>query len=146
MSNSEMPEHLRGTAEQLERTERKLRRLYQLTTLTDETQGESQINLPALDSMKPLRPESVTLGSQGRRPGKERKGDGALLAGRSAVRFETAEEYLGIKERQRQALVKKGALIVVGKGHGRKITTESLKEYLLPENPQKPAVTRSNPQ
>lgn len=65
-----------------------------------------------------------------------RKGDASLLAGKSLVTFRTAQEYLGISERQRQSLVKQGALAVQGKGHNKKITTESLVAYLPPENPQ----------
>jgi hypothetical protein len=37
-----------------------------------------------------------------------RKGDAALLHGKQSAGFKTAEEYLGIKERQRQYLVKQG--------------------------------------
>ena len=67
--------------------------------------------------------------------GNARKGDSALLYGKDAVSFRTAEQYLGISERQRQHLISSGALKVVGAGHNRKITTESLKKYLPPENP-----------
>jgi hypothetical protein len=66
--------------------------------------------------------------------GKVRKGDAALLVG-NAVTFRTAEQYLGIKDRQRQKLMKSGALKVVGKGHPRKITTDSLRDYVPPETP-----------
>ena len=65
---------------------------------------------------------------------KERKGDSTLLRGKDAVTFRTAEQYLGISERQRQNLVRSGALVVVGGGHNSKITVESLKKYLLPKN------------
>jgi hypothetical protein len=51
------------------------------------------------------------------------------------VSFGTAEEYLGISDRQRQKLISSGALKLEGKGHNRKITTESLKKYLPPEIP-----------
>jgi hypothetical protein len=70
------------------------------------------------------------------RPGKERKGDATLLADNLAVTFRTAEQYLGITERQRQNLVNDKSLKVVGKGHNRKITTESLRNCLLPEIPK----------
>lgn len=69
------------------------------------------------------------------RPGKERKGDASLLAGKRAVIFRTAEQYLGITERQRQNLVKDQILIVEGKGQNKKVTTDSLRAYLPPENP-----------
>jgi hypothetical protein len=67
---------------------------------------------------------------------KSRKGDNKLLEGKDAVCFKTTEEYLGIKSRQRQQLVNNGRLIVVGEGHNKKITTESLRKYCPPENPQ----------
>lgn len=69
------------------------------------------------------------------RPGKERKGDASLLAGKRAVNFKTAEQYLGLTERQRQNLVRDQILVVEGKGQNKKITTESLRSYLPPENP-----------
>jgi hypothetical protein len=69
------------------------------------------------------------------RPGKERKGDASLLAGKRAVNFRTAEQYLGLTERQRQNLVKDHVLVVEGKGQNKKITTDSLRAYLPPENP-----------
>jgi len=67
---------------------------------------------------------------------RSRKGDLALLAGKTFVNFKTAEAYLGISERQRQSLIEKGTLVVKGKGHNRKITTDSLLEYLPAENPK----------
>lgn len=70
------------------------------------------------------------------RRGNDRKGDPTLLDGKGRVTFRTAEEYLGINERQRQNLVKSGALSVEGQGNNRKITTQSLKNYLPPENPK----------
>lgn len=73
-------------------------------------------------------------GSQ-QRPGKEQKGDASLLAGKRAVSFRTAEQYLGITERHRQYLVRDGRLTVEGKGQNRKITTDSLRICLPPENP-----------
>jgi hypothetical protein len=69
------------------------------------------------------------------RPGKERKGDASLLAGKHAVNFKIAEQYLGLTERQRQNLVKDQILIVEGKGQNKKITTDSLRAYLPSENP-----------
>jgi hypothetical protein len=68
-------------------------------------------------------------------PGKERKGDASLLAGKRAVNFKIAEQYLGLTERQRQNLVRDQILVVEGKGQNKKITTDSLKAYLPPENP-----------
>ena len=67
---------------------------------------------------------------------REAKGDPSLIDGKDSVAFRTAEQYLGISERQRQSLVKSGSLRVEGQGHNRKITTESLRKYLPPENPQ----------
>jgi hypothetical protein len=70
-------------------------------------------------------------------PKQKRKGDVTLLAGKQLVNFKVAEEYLGISDRQRQNLIKKGGpLEVKGQGSNRKITTESLLKYLPPENPQ----------
>ena len=70
------------------------------------------------------------------RRGTDRKGDPTLLDRKDRVSFRTAEQYLGITERQRQHLVKSGALIVKGQGNNRKVTTESLRKYLPPENPK----------
>jgi len=64
-----------------------------------------------------------------------RKGDGTLLDQKRLVSFGTAEQYLGITDRQRQKLIKSGALRVEGQGQNRKITAESLKIYLPPEIP-----------
>ncbi len=75
----------------------------------------------------------------------QRKGDITLLASKRAVNFKIAEQYLGISERQRQKLMKQGILAVEGKGHNRKITVESLKAYLPPENANKPEQTRTDP-
>jgi hypothetical protein len=69
-------------------------------------------------------------------PPNARKGDRTLLGEKELVTFKTAELYLGITERQRQNLVKNGALSVEGQGHSRKITVESLKKYLPPEIPK----------
>jgi hypothetical protein len=66
----------------------------------------------------------------------KRKGDSSLLKGKIAVSFKTAEEYLGIGERQRQNLVKRQVLDVMGQGHNRKITTGSLRKYFGAENPK----------
>jgi hypothetical protein len=66
----------------------------------------------------------------------ERKGDPSLLGRKERVAFRTAEQYLGVTERQRQNLIKRGSLTVEGQGHNRKITTESLRKYLPPENPK----------
>jgi len=62
--------------------------------------------------------------------GQTRKADPSLLRDNEAVNFRIAEQYLGVSERQRQKLVRKGALVVVGGGKNRKITTESLRKYL----------------
>jgi hypothetical protein len=70
-----------------------------------------------------------------RQAGKSRKGDAALLGEKRLVSFGTAEQYLGISERQRQKLINSGALKVEGQGHNRKITVESLRAYLPPEFP-----------
>lgn len=64
------------------------------------------------------------------------KGNPKLLADKDRVSLRTAERYLGISERQRQNLMKQNVLAVVGGGQNRQITTESLKRYLPPENPQ----------
>ena len=64
------------------------------------------------------------------------KGNPKLLADKDRVSLRTAERYLGIGERQRQNLMKQNALVVVGWGQNRQITTESLKAYVPPENPQ----------
>lgn len=66
----------------------------------------------------------------------KRKGDLSLIEGKRLVSFRTAEEYLGISERQRQNLMSDGALQVEGQGINRKITTESLLKYLPRENPK----------
>lgn len=68
-----------------------------------------------------------------------RKADPALVDGKEFVSFKTAELYLGIKERQRQELMKSGALATTGGGSNRKITTESLVLYLPPDR------NRTNP-
>jgi hypothetical protein len=67
---------------------------------------------------------------------RSRKADATLLADKSLVTFRTAEKYLGISERQRQSLIERGILVVKGKGHNRRITTDSLLEYLPAENPK----------
>jgi hypothetical protein len=63
----------------------------------------------------------------------EGKADQALLEGKETVTFGTAEKYLGITARQRQKLMKSGALQVLGKGHNRQITTASIQAYLPPK-------------
>jgi len=68
-------------------------------------------------------------------PKQKRKGDGTLLDEKRLVSFGTAEQYLGIRDRQRQKLIRSGALKVEGQGQNRKITAESLKIYLPPEIP-----------
>ncbi len=66
---------------------------------------------------------------------RERKGDLSLLGERLAGTFRTAQQYLGISERHRQNLIRRGSLEVQGKGHNKQITTESLKKYLPPKKP-----------
>jgi len=85
-----------------------------------------------VDKRGPAEPETPT---------RSQKGDPALLKG-EAVTFTTAEKYLGIKERQRQNLVRQGSLKVIGEGHNRKITAESLMKRLPPK---KPVTTRNDP-
>jgi hypothetical protein len=65
--------------------------------------------------------------------GRTRKGDPTLLGHNEVVSFRTAERYLGISPRQRQKLVAKGTLAVLGLGANRKITADSLRRYLPPE-------------
>jgi len=60
----------------------------------------------------------------------------SLLDGKRLVSFRTAEEYLGIGERQRQNLMNKDLLKVEGEGMNKKITSESLLKCLPPENPK----------
>ncbi len=67
---------------------------------------------------------------------REHKGDPRLLNEHRRVAFRTAEQYLGISERQRQNLIKRGSLIVEGQGQNRQITTDSLRKYLPPKNPK----------
>ncbi|MBP1733362.1 MAG: hypothetical protein H6Q55_3791, partial [Deltaproteobacteria bacterium] len=65
-----------------------------------------------------------------------RKGNIGLLEGKEAVSFKTGETYLGITARQRQKLTKDGVLVTIGGGSNKKVTTESLRRYLPPENPK----------
>ncbi len=65
-----------------------------------------------------------------------KKGDLRLLEGKDVVSFKTAQDYLGIGERQRQQLIKDRVLEIKGGGLNRKITTESLRRYNPPENPR----------
>jgi hypothetical protein len=104
-------------------------------TTTGHSAGEGQ--LPAVENAAALGEKSATAKQEGNkpRPGKERKGDASLLAGKRAVNFRTAEQYLGLTERQRQNLVRDQILVVEGKGQNKKITTDSLRAYLPPENP-----------
>jgi len=76
------------------------------------------------------------------RPGKERKGDASLLAGKRAVNFRTAEQYLGLTERQRQNLVKDQVLVVEGKGQNKKDHVRFPQS--LPAA-RKPNLTRTHP-
>ena len=89
-------------------------------------------------STSPANPDgaggAATVGADQRQPN-TRKGDGTLLDQKRLVSFATAEQYLGISDRQRQKLIKSGALRVEGQGQNRKITSESLRIYLPPEIP-----------
>jgi hypothetical protein len=103
-------------------------------TTTGHSAGEGQ--LPAAENTAALGVRSGAPKQEGtKRPGKERKGDASLLAGKRTVNFKIAELYLGLTERQRQNLVKGKVLVVEGKGQNKKITTDSLRAYLPPENP-----------
>jgi len=85
---------------------------------------------PKVSSIPPI-PDAPRVGAD-----IKRKGDLTLLAGRELVAFKTAEQYLGISERQRQNLMERNVLEVKGMGQNRKITAESLLKYLPPENPK----------
>jgi len=104
-------------------------------TSTGQSAGEGQ--RPTVEYVGALGEKSGTAKKEDTksRPGKERKGDASLLAGKRAVNFKTAEQYLGLTERQRQNLVRDQILVVEGKGQNKKITTDSLRAYLPPENP-----------
>ena len=58
-----------------------------------------------------------------------RKRDGSLM---DSASFPDAERYLGITARQRQKLMRTGSLITVGGGNNRRITVQSLRNYLQP--------------
>jgi hypothetical protein len=105
-------------------------------TNTGQSAGERQ-QRPAVETVGTLGADCGPARRDGTnpRPGKERKGDASLLAGKRAVNFRTAEQYLGLTERQRQNLVKDQVLVVEGKGQNKKITSDSLRAYLPPENP-----------
>ena len=66
---------------------------------------------------------------------RSRRGDPALLRDSDSVNFVVAEEYLGVSPRQRQRLIKKGSLCVVGRGTRGKITCDSLRTYQPPKDP-----------
>jgi hypothetical protein len=104
---------------------------------TSTVQRRAEDHRTAGENPAALGAASATTKQDDARPrlGKERKGDASLLVG-YAVTFRTAEQYLGITERHRQNLVSDQILTVVGKGHNRKITTESLKNCLHPEIPK----------
>ena len=61
-----------------------------------------------------------------------RRGDAALLHGKSAVTFAVSEAYLGIGKRQRQSLISSDKLKTTGEGHHIRVTTASLLSYLPP--------------
>lgn len=67
-----------------------------------------------------------------------RKGDPSLIEGKEVVEFRTAEQYLGVTERQRQNLIRRKILATVGEGQNRQVTTVSLKLYLPPRKPEIP--------
>jgi len=56
-----------------------------------------------------------------------RKQDGSLM---DSVNFSQAQRYLGITARQRQKLMRKGSLRVLGDGRNRRIAVQSLLKYL----------------
>lgn len=62
--------------------------------------------------------------------GPSRKGDPTLLGGETAVSFKVADAFLGITSRARQKAVKGNKLDVIGKGHFKMITVESLLRYV----------------
>jgi hypothetical protein len=62
-----------------------------------------------------------------------RKGDASRLHDKEWVTMKTAASYLGITIRAVQIAAKKGRLTVKGVTPNRRISTESLLEYLPPE-------------
>ncbi|MGA8597252.1 MAG: hypothetical protein WB676_21255 [Bryobacteraceae bacterium] len=96
--------------------------------------------------------KSINVAAAGNRPGTRRrdpvasdrsqKANPVLLDGKTEVSFQTAQDYLGIGERHRQNLVKQKSLKVIGRGQNRKITVESLIDYLPL---RKPEASRSVP-
>jgi hypothetical protein len=74
-----------------------------------------------------------------------RQGDPEILKGKALVNFKIAEQYLGVGERQRQNLMKSGA---IRKGGSRMVSTDSLKEYMSAEvkRAKDSAENRNNPQ
>lgn len=108
---------------------------------THSAAAKDSSNIKESLGLAPAQPSPATVANRaGRERGaatkKSRKGDPTLLDRKDTVNFLIAEQYLGITERQRQHLVKSGVLIVKGQGNNRKITTESLRKYLPPENPK----------
>lgn len=72
------------------------------------------------------------------------KGDPRILCGKESVSFRTAENYLGVSARQRQKLIQRGSLRVIGKGQNRRITTDSLILYVPPTEKTEPSRTNPN--
>jgi hypothetical protein len=60
------------------------------------------------------------------------KGDFALLEGKQYVNLAIAERYLGIGRRAVEKAAAKGSLTAIGRAQGRRITVNSLLEYLPP--------------
>jgi len=91
---------------------------------------------PAPDPVETCRSGTAFQNAEAASLRKDRKGDVTLIEGKRAVTFRTAEVYLGISERQRQSLVHADVLRIEGQGQNRKITTESLRVYLPPQDPK----------
>jgi hypothetical protein len=106
-----------------------------MTTATGHPFGEGQRPAAQNTAAPAVKSGTPTQRDTKQRPGKSRKGDASLLGDKTAVSIRTAEQYLGIGERQRQNLVSSGALKTEGQGHNQKLTTDSLRAYLPPENP-----------
>jgi len=99
-----------------------------LSEMTTQFGDSAALNLRAQPPGPAPDPKNINTSLRG--SGKKRKGDASLLSGKRAVTLRTAEQYLGISERQRQNLVKDQKLTVEGKGLNKRITTDSLRAYL----------------
>ena len=105
-----------------------------MTTATGHSFGEGQRSAAQNAAALDVNADTPTQRDTKQRLGKKRKGDATLLDQKRLVRFGTAEQYLGIGQRQRQNLVSSGALKTEGQGQNRKITTDSLRSLVPPEN------------